>query len=157
MIRHEKLDHEIVWNQGGHLSEVAKSALADGQDSILPLDAMTHFSRCEDCSRSVGEAALLSAELSAAFALAPPLSLPWIPIAAAMVVAAASAVPMVVTARSWLSTAGWLFTRSVPIASHAFFKLAVHGLGPTFYFACTFLLLAMGLAVARLMPRGAVQ
>jgi hypothetical protein len=157
MSHHHRLDHDIVWDEGGHLSEIAKSALADGQDSIVPLDAMTHFSLCEDCARGVGEAALLSADLSAAFARAPRLSLPWIPIAAAMLVAAVSAVPMILTARSWLSTAGWLVTRSAPIASHAFFKLAAHGLGTTFYFASTFLLLAMGLAVARLRPQGVVQ
>jgi hypothetical protein len=157
MIHEEKLEHEIVWDDAGHLSEIARFALADGQESILPLEAMSHFSHCERCSRSVGQAALLSAELGAAFARAPRLSFPLIPIIAAVLVALLSALPMVVTARSWLSTVGWFVTRSAPIAGHAFFKLAAHGIGPAFYFGCTFLLLAMGLAVARLMPREAVQ
>ena len=157
MIHREKLEHELVWDDAGHLSEIARSALADGQESILPVEAMSHFSHCERCSRSVGQAALLSAELSAAFASAPGLFPPLIPITAAIVVALLSALPMVVTARSWLSMVGWFVTRSAPIAGHAFFKLVAHGIGPAFYFGCTFLLLAMGLAVARLVPRRVVQ
>jgi hypothetical protein len=157
MIRQQKLDHEIVWDVDGHLSEVAKSALADGQDSILPSDVMTHFARCEDCSRSVGEVALLSAELSAALAPTQRLSFPFLAVAAAVVVATISAAPILITARSWLSTAGWLVGRSVAIAGHAFFKLSAQGVGPVFYFACTVVLIAMGLAVARFVPRGAVQ
>jgi hypothetical protein len=159
MTPHDVLDREIVWDEEGHLSEVAKSALADGQDAILPPDALTHFSRCHACVEGVGRAALLSAQFSAALGAAPRVerSLPWIPIGAALVVAAVSAIPMFAVARLWLSASSVFFARGVRIAGHGLLTLAANGLAPTFYFASTFVLLAMGFAIARLVPRTAVQ
>ena len=159
MTRRDVLDKEIVWDQEGHLSEVAKSALADGQDAILPPDALAHFSRCHACVEGVGKAALLSAQFSAALVAAPRVerSLPWIPIGAALAVAAVSAIPMFAVARFWLSVSSVFFARGVRIAGHGLLTVAANGLAPTFYLASTLVLLAMGFAIARLVPRTAVQ
>ena len=40
MNRHDVLEKELVWDDEGHLSEIAKSALADGQVSEARLDTM---------------------------------------------------------------------------------------------------------------------
>jgi hypothetical protein len=159
MKRHDVLENEIVWDESGHLSEVAKSALADGQESILPPEALSHFARCQPCVQSVGEEALLSAQLSAALGagLVPERSVPWIPIAAALVVAMVSAIPMLWVARDWLSATGFVFSHALRIARHGIVQLAARGFTPTFYVACTFFLLAMGSTVARLVPRASVQ
>jgi hypothetical protein len=155
MNRHDVLEKELVWDESGHLSEIAKSALADGQDAILPADALAHFSACQPCAESVGEAALLSAELSAALVeqRAEQRSVPWIPIAAALAIAALSVVPMLSMARFWLEMSGAFVAQGFRLLGHAAVDVAAHGFAPTFYFASTAVLLAMGFAVARLMPR----
>jgi hypothetical protein len=158
MTRRDVLDKEIVWDQEGHLSEVAKSALADGQEAILPPDALVHFSGCHACVEDVGKAALLSAQFSAALgARRAERSLPWIPIGAALAVAAVSAIPMFSVAGLWLSASSVFFARGVRIVGHGLLTLAANGLAPTFYLASTLVLLAMGFAIARLVPRTAVQ
>jgi hypothetical protein len=163
MNRHDVLENEIVWDEAGHLSEVAKFALADGQDAILPAEALSHFARCQPCAESVGEAALLSAEMSAALSFeraaehARERSVPWIPIAAALVVAFVSAIPMLSVARQWLSASVFMFGHALRMFGHGIVHLAARGFTPTLYVACTLFLLAMGSTVARLVPRASVQ
>jgi hypothetical protein len=155
MNRHDVLERELVWDEAGHLSEIAKSALADGQDAILPPEALAHFSRCQPCVQSVGEAALLSAQMSAALAAerVPERSSPWIPIAAALAIAALSAIPMLSSVRVWLALTGSFVGHVLRLLGRAVVDVAAHGFAPTLYFASTSVLLAMGFAVARLMPR----
>jgi len=159
MNRHDVLEQELVWDESGHLSEVARSALADGQDAILPPDAMSHFAQCQPCIQSVGEAALLSAHFSAALApeRAAQRSRAWIPIALALVVAAMSAVPLLSAAGLWLSATGLVFRRAPHILGRGIIELAAHNFTTTFCAACTLVLLAMGSTVARLVPRASVQ
>jgi hypothetical protein len=153
------LEEDLVWDDTGHLSEIAKSALADGQDAILSSRALSHFAQCHACIESVGEAALLSVELGAALrgARAPRRFAPWIPIGAALAIAALSAIPMLSVARLWLSTTGSFVVRVPRILGRAAVEVAAHGFAPTFYLASTLVLLAMGFAVTRLMPRVPVQ
>jgi hypothetical protein len=149
------LEKELVWDEAGHLSEIAKSALADGQDAILPPDALAHFAECQPCVEGVGQAALLSAQMSAALAVerVPERSSPWIPIAAALVIAALSAIPMLSTARVWLALTASFVPHASRLLGRAVLDVAAHGFAPMLYFASTSVLLAMGFAVARLMPR----
>jgi hypothetical protein len=154
MKRHDMLEKELVWDESGHLSEIAMSALADGQDDILPPDALAHFSRCQPCVQSVGEAALLSAQMSAALgSVRAERSIPWIPIGAALAIAAISVIPMLSMVRFWLASTGAFAGHAFRVLTHAAIGFAAHGFAPTFYFASTAVLLAMGFAVARLMPR----
>jgi hypothetical protein len=158
MNRNDVLEKELVWDEDGHLSDIAKSAFADGQD-ILPPDAVSHFAGCHECIESVGKAALLSAELSAALSpeRAAQRAMPWIPIGIALAVAALSALPMLTGARLWLSTLGLFLVRGLRLAGHGIVTLGTNGLAPTVSLASTALLVAMGFAIARLVPRTAVQ
>jgi hypothetical protein len=55
-----KLPREIQWD-GAHVSELALTAIADGQDDIVDRDAVAHADACEWCAGRMGRAALLSA------------------------------------------------------------------------------------------------
>ncbi len=50
----------------GHLSESAVTAVADGQEHLLPTDIVSHIDDCEHCAARVGEAALTSAQVAEA-------------------------------------------------------------------------------------------
>jgi hypothetical protein len=56
----EKLSPELVWQADGHLTDVALTALGDGEAGILPDGAATHASACAACAAALGHAALLS-------------------------------------------------------------------------------------------------
>ena len=65
------LPRELVWD-GAHVSELAITAIADGQETILQHDAVEHAEACEWCAGRLGRAALLSAAVGQAVALAKP-------------------------------------------------------------------------------------
>ena len=155
MIREDVLNDELVWDQAGHLSEIARCALADGQDSILPAAALEHFARCHSCIESVGEAALFSAELTSALgeSRAAHRATQWVPIGTALLVAAVSAIPMLGGARTWLSSTSAFVVHALHILGRAIFDVALHGFAPTFYLASTLVLVAMGFTITRLVPR----
>lgn len=63
------LPDDLVWEveaDAAHLSELALTAIADGEEAILPASAMTHVETCEACGRKLGEAAMLSSAIGAA-------------------------------------------------------------------------------------------
>ena len=61
-----KLDHASVWTEQGHLAEPALHALADGELSLLPNDAVEHAAHCPPCGDRVGEIALFALEIAGA-------------------------------------------------------------------------------------------
>lgn len=70
MDSNERLPDELVW-QDGHLSEIALTALADGEEAILPEQAATHAAGCGACGAALGHAALLSLRVGEALREAP--------------------------------------------------------------------------------------
>ena len=60
----DKLPLELLFEDDGHLSEIALTAIADGQDAIVAEQAHAHAAHCDACIRRLGEAALLSTSLS---------------------------------------------------------------------------------------------
>ncbi|HEX8792025.1 MAG TPA: hypothetical protein VF765_13815 [Polyangiaceae bacterium] len=60
MIEDSKLPRELVWD-GAHVSDLGLTAIADGQEAIVPADAVTHAQVCEWCAGRLGRTALLSA------------------------------------------------------------------------------------------------
>jgi hypothetical protein len=54
-----KLPRELVWD-GAHVSDLGLTAIADGQESIVPADAVTHAHSCDWCSGRLGRTALLA-------------------------------------------------------------------------------------------------
>lgn len=176
----EKLPRELVWERaedptgdepGEHLSEVARSAVADGQIAIVPDDALAHLDACEACARAVGESALLSARVGGALeALAPELvraravaevplqaaRLPWGAIAAALALAALGALPALADSPVWLAELSTFATRTVPLLLRSGLAIARSGggsVGAGASLASALVLMMAGFAVSRAMPR----
>jgi hypothetical protein len=56
----EKLPPDLTWEADGHLSEIALTMLADGEQSLLDEGAPGHAERCEACMMRLGTAAMMS-------------------------------------------------------------------------------------------------
>ena len=54
-----KLPRELVWD-GAHVSDLGLTAIADGQESIVPTDAIAHAHSCDWCAGRLGRTALLA-------------------------------------------------------------------------------------------------
>ncbi|WP_394823715.1 hypothetical protein [Pendulispora albinea] len=133
---------------GRHLSEIVLTAIADGQLSIIPNVALVHLQSCETCVCAIGNAAMLSARISAhlnelapsasnqAAAHAPangtqaaaqaaqleqpaePIRLPWAAIAAALLVAGLAALPSITSAPVWFEESSRVMLRAIPQLLH---------------------------------------
>jgi len=97
------LPRELVW-EGAHVSEVALTAIADGQQTIVPVDAVAHADACDFCAGRMARAALLSAavggaviahgaERQGAASLAKASPAPWRALALGIAVAVLAAIP----------------------------------------------------------------
>jgi hypothetical protein len=164
-----KLESGIVWQDDGHLSEVAIVALADGQD-ILPAAAASHVEACEGCTRRLGEAALLSANLGGALLSSAreerrrePVTRPFpvYPILLGLGVAALGASPFVADASTWLPRAPALLAHALPVVTHTAvlaLRSIVEGSQASVIvsFGSIVVSLAAGLGVLRLTPREGV-
>lgn len=135
MTHHDELPRDIVWQDDGHLSEVALTALADGEDAIIPADAHAHLAGCDACARAVGDAAMLSTALGDALRKLPerrelaarstsqpaPVSsrpevrLPWRALAAGLAFALIGAIPMLLRVQSLFDYARFLASRGAPM------------------------------------------
>jgi len=179
----EKLPLELVWGDKGsaeenHLSEIVRTAIADGQMSIVPEVALSHLQSCEPCTCAIGDAAMLSARVGThwneianeiANELAPEIAtatskeaavvaagavqeirLPWLAIAAALLVAGLAALPSVVGAQTWFDQSYRVFARSIPHLIHGAVKaLQGGGAGASLAvsYASALLLLVVGVTV----------
>jgi anti-sigma factor RsiW len=108
----EPLAPDIGWEPSGHLSEVALTALADGEEALLDAAMHEHLGSCEACAAQLGEMAMRSARVAEALSQLPRRStapvialppdrplvrerrkVPVVAIAAGLVVAALGAAP----------------------------------------------------------------
>jgi hypothetical protein len=156
------LPDDLIWSEGGHLSDIAIAALGDGQDDILPEKARDHAASCEACAAQMGHAAMLSSELGAVMRAPVPAvvieraPVPWLAIIAAMLVAAAGSLSSIFENPSALAESPNALARQGSLAFHAGAALVrgvMNGLGPMVSFGCAALLFAIGAFVARSMPR----
>jgi hypothetical protein len=162
----ELLPEELLWAAGGHASDLVLTALADGQQSIVPMPVRSHVERCTACMGHLGNTALLSlhvdrqlavrAEYDRARAVAR-RPLPRRAIALGLMVAVAGLVPSIFDG-SREATAHAL-TTDVP--------LFVRGLGTLVRrlddpgspaglivtYAAAAMLVVMGLALVRVLPK----
>jgi hypothetical protein len=155
------LPDDLVWNETGHLSEIVQTAIADGEASIVPPNAMAHLRTCEACLFAVGGAAMLSARVSGWFgesaqAVVAPrkeVAIPWLAIAAALVVAFVGALPAIIRAPLWLLTAARVAKEAIPSLVRAGLTI-LHdsAMAPALSYASAALLLCVGVAVARKAP-----
>ena len=60
------LDNSLVWDQSGHLSDVALNAIVDAESAILSRSACEHAESCDECALRIGQLAQLSLEVDAA-------------------------------------------------------------------------------------------
>lgn len=65
----ETLAPDIAWEPSGHLSEVALSALADGEEALLDTAMLGHVDACEACAVELGEIAMRGAHVGDALSL----------------------------------------------------------------------------------------
>lgn len=99
---HEHDDQDVLPEQlafsGEHLSELALTALADGQGEILPPRATSHLQRCAACQQALGGEAERSVTVQRAFEAEHQLEatrprLPALALAAALALALLGALP----------------------------------------------------------------
>ena len=150
----EVLPDELIW-EGEHLSEIALTALGDGQDAIVPERARAHASTCEACATQLGRAAIVSMQVGEALRAPAPVVIaervpvPWLAIVIASVLAALGSLDSIFGAPRVLVHQGPVAMRAVS----ALFRNVSNGVGPLASFACAALLVMLGAFVARSMPR----
>ncbi len=122
-----------------HLSELALTAIADGEEAILPAAARAHVDACEACGRKLGEAAMLSSAIGAALRGAatapftatvtatatvavkavdsnrPRARLPIGAISAGLALALFGAIPMLLDLPSFVADARFFALRGIPV------------------------------------------
>jgi len=62
----ETLAPDIAWEPSGHLSEVALSVVADGEDALLDAAMRAHLDGCEACALQLGGVAMRAATVATA-------------------------------------------------------------------------------------------
>jgi hypothetical protein len=165
MKRPEQLPSEIVWTADGHLSEVAMTAIADGEEAILPREAFGHLGLCEGCAAGVEGAASLSTAVSRALTAPTPaevretatkrLVFPVWAAALAMTVAAVATVPNLGAMRAWMIRLWWALREGTPLLTRHAASVLPHAWNwlPVMSLTAAMLLLLVGLSVARMAPR----
>jgi hypothetical protein len=162
----ERLGEAEIWLPDGHVSDVALTALADGEDALLPEAARSHVEGCDSCTERLGEQALMSLSLSRALgssenapAYAPTsLPLPLGAVLAALVVAVLGALPRFLGGARDLPALPSAIADGVVVALRAGAALLrVAGSGnpavAVVWLGAAVVLAAFGLLVARFAPR----
>jgi hypothetical protein len=132
-MRDTALPRELIW-EGTHVSDVALTAIADGQESIVDPAAVEHAYACEWCSGRLGRVALLAEAAGRAVAIADPAPVsaaaparapvPWRALAAALVAAVLAGLPMFARLGGWLAWAQVFVRRGLPALARGGLALA---------------------------------
>ena len=168
-MKHERelLPDELVFEDDGHLGEVALSALADGEFGILPESASVHLGECDACTQKMGALAMLAEELGHGIKLVvaakakavarPAYALPFPALAAAAVIALAGTLPKLLGLPAMFVQMYGAGMRSVPVVTRVGMSVAQRGtVGPyavALMMMSTLVLIMAGLLVARSRPR----
>jgi hypothetical protein len=161
----ELLPEELLWAAGGHASDIVLTAMADGQNAIVPGSVRLHVERCSNCMTHLGNAALLSLHTDRQLAVraehdralaTQKRPLPRLAIALGLLVALVGLVPTFVEDASSVRS---FVTRDVPLFLHGLRTLA-HRLtesgssaGLFITYAAAFVLVGMGIAAIRILPK----
>lgn len=166
-----QLRDDETFQPDGHLSDAALTALTDGQDEILPQNALDHVGSCDACAERMGDLALLAIQVHDALAARPELALQPEPARAqfpvgamlvALAIAVIGAVPTLLSAPGWLAELPGALVRNAPIMLRATVALvravsAEASFVTLAWMTAATVLVALGLVVARLAPREARQ
>jgi hypothetical protein len=161
----QKLPRELVW-QGAHASELALTAIADGQETIVGHGVLEHLEGCEYCAGKLGRVALLSAAVGEAVARVRPSSSrppayvvhkPWRALAAGVTVAMLAGLPLVGQVGAYAALALAFVTHGLPVLARGGMALAsseaVSSALPAVTLVASALLVVMGLAIAKTRSR----
>ena len=168
-----RLEPKDLWREDGHLSDLVLTALADGEDSLVPSEVHSHVATCEACSQRLGAFALQSLKASELLqeqaAVAPSTSrarayrLPVFALVAAFVLALLGSIPRLIELRSALSEApgssvetGLVLLKGATLlfrSANQQDTLAV----TLAWCASALAIVALGVMVARLAPLGILQ
>lgn len=152
------LPDELLWAERGHASDVVLTALADGQNDIVPPEVRAHVQGCVACTMHLGNAALLSLhterELGVMSAVAKAaLPLPRRAIALGLLVAALGLLPTLFDSSSRVGDARTFATRDLPVFFRAFGTVArridASTAGIVFMYGSAAILVAMALMLVR--------
>jgi hypothetical protein len=163
----EQLPQELLWAEGGHASDVVLTALADGQHAIVPSSVRMHVERCAVCMTHLGHAALLSLHAGTQLAARAEHDrlrdterrpLPRLAIGLGFAFAFLGLVPNLLDSRSESAAAAALVTRAAPVfvkeLGTVFRQINAPGaFGLVLTYGTAALLVCMGLAVVRLLPK----
>ncbi len=174
------LPADLLWD-GKHASELALSAFADGEESLLPKDMLQHLGSCSECAMRLGEMALVTRGVTHAVQSVKPWlpaemlapsgarkraaqtkhnSLPWGAVLAALGLTGVGIAPTLVDLPHRMAAFTVTLSRAVPVVSHSGVQVFQHGLGLAWVQAmavCAALLIGAGFAVTRLLPRPTVS
>jgi hypothetical protein len=163
MTREHTLPTELVWQDDGHVGDVALAAIADGELEIVPERAISHAGACEICTARLGEQALLSLSASEAMTLLEPAPasaparrpLPALSIALGLALAALGSAPAVIQLASGVAGMPEVALRGLLLASRAAATLvrtlagAESASWTVLWMCATAVLLVLGALVAR--------
>lgn len=164
MTPRDQLPDELCWAEEGHASDIALTAIADGERAILPAAVVTHVERCPVCAGHLGHAALLSLhaadrlkDLTPGDRLSPPAErpVPIFAVALGMLVALLGALPTLLDLTSAPRDAG----RALPLFGRGVAQLGRRLLEPgsttslVLVWSAALVLVAIAVCVVRLAPR----
>jgi hypothetical protein len=163
MNNRELLPDELLWADGGHASDVVLTALADGETAIVPPLVRTHVDGCTTCTAHLGHAALLSLHTGAQLARAKPLKdtsaerlpLPRLAIALGLAVALVGLLPSLLhgDATRWAVKDAPMFARAIG----TLLRRLPEETSLVFMYGGSLVLVAMGFAIVRLLPKKEVS
>ncbi len=167
-----ELPNELLW-ENDHASDLVMSAMADGEDSLLSNDVVSHVHSCDACMLRLGEMALETRGVTNAVQSVKP----WLPasvlapskkrasaqpvpltaIFAALGLTGIGAAPTLLALPHRLAELALTIQHAVPAMSHGGAQVLEQGVGVAAMSACAVLLLGAGVAVTRLLPRPTVS
>ncbi len=163
------LPNDVLW-EGDHASDVALSAIADGEESLLSEGVLTHAHSCDACAMRLGTLALETHGVTNAVVSVKP----WLPAAmlapskkraaanqpiplgaifAALALTVAGVAPRALALPHRIAELLLTLQHAAPAMSHGGFQVIQQGVGVAVMAACALLLVVAGVAVTRVLPR----
>ena len=180
----EELPADLLWEMS-HASDLALSAFADGEESLLSRDMVNHLQTCTACAMRLGETALVTRGVTHAVQSVKPwlpasmqapsgvasgtrrrtpqaqhASVPWTAIFVALAFTAVGAAPKLMALPHRIAALAVSLMHAAPVMSHSGVQVFQQGLGGQWTQAmavCAALLIGAGFAVTRLLPRPTVS
>jgi len=167
------LPDDQLWQEDEHLTELALTAIADGELGLVTPKARGHVDDCDHCTARLGNQALMALSMHEALHHAPVLEvvaapapvrvarpLPTVAVIFGLLVAVLGALPSLFQAPAWLADLPATLTRVAPVTlrvAASLLKVASVSSGSlvVLWTVAAVVLAVLGMIVARLAPREA--